>query len=109
MNNIPIFLSSVLVARFKALEAVAFPPFFFFTVEYHVFRYLTPVNCTPSLYKCSTPEECLERERYVCFILFAPFALFPTHPQGEGEERWVTRQKRLQGRLPIAQVEHKTQ
>ena len=28
--------------------------------------------------------------------------------QGEGEERWVTRQKRLQGRLPIAQVEHKT-
>ena len=29
MNNIPIFLGSVLVARFKALEAVAFSPFFF--------------------------------------------------------------------------------
>ena len=109
MNNIPIFLGSVLVARFKALEAVAFSPFFFFTVEYHVFRCLTPVNCTPSLYKCSTPEKCRERERYVRCSLFAPFALFPTHPHGEEEERWVTRQKRLQGRLPIAQVEHKTQ
>ena len=28
------------------------------------------------------------------------------HPQGEGEGRWVTRQKRLQGRSPFAQVEH---
>ena len=77
----PIFLGSVLVARFKALEAVAsIFPVFFFTVEYHVFRCLTPVNCTPSLYKCSTPEKCGERERYVRCSLFAPSALFPTQP-----------------------------
>ena len=59
MNNIPIFLRPVLVARFQSTWSCSiFPVSFFFTVEYHVFRCacLTPVNCTPSLYKCSTPE-----------------------------------------------------
>ena len=64
----------------KHLELQHFSRFSFFTVEYHVFRCLTPVNGTPSLYKCSTPEKCGERERYVRCSLFAPSALFPTQP-----------------------------